>query len=84
MDIHPEIPEGINVSKTHPLADFGLMLVGAIGLVLAIILAAQLLAGYLVRYIPFEMEARLFDDFFAGDLVFESESSAFGNIFGFC
>lgn len=60
--MHPEIPEGINVSKTHPLADFGLMLVGAVGIVIIIFIAAQLLAGVLVRFISFETETRLFQN----------------------
>lgn len=58
MDIEPEIPEGINHSKAHPLADFGLMLLGAVGFVLAVVGLAHLLAGFLVGYIPFEAEEK--------------------------
>ncbi len=63
MDIEPEIPEGINYSKAHPLADFGLMLLGAVGFVLVIVALAHVLAGFLVGHIPFETEKQLLETF---------------------
>lgn len=60
LEPHPEIPEGINLSKTHPLVEFGYLVLAVVGSVLAVILVAQLLAGYLVRFISFEMESDLF------------------------
>lgn len=59
--MHPEIPEGINVSKTHPLADFGLMLAGALGIIILVFIAAHLLASVMVRFVSFETETKIFD-----------------------
>ena len=61
-DPHPLIPEGINVSRTHPLADFGLMLAGFVGLLVLVILLAHLLGGVLVRFVPFATEAALLEE----------------------
>ncbi|WP_461538411.1 M48 family metallopeptidase [Spongorhabdus nitratireducens] len=56
---NPKIPEGINVSQEHPLKDFFIMLLGA-GLIIAgLIFTLTLLAGSLVRYVPFELEQQL-------------------------
>ena len=56
---NPKIPEGINVSKEHPLKDFFLMLSGiSIGLVVVIMLLS-IFAQQLVRFIPFEVEQAL-------------------------
>lgn len=53
---NPRIPEGINVSKVHPLKDFFSMLIG-VGLVsLLLITALMLLTDRLVRFIPFSAE----------------------------
>ncbi|CAM3681844.1 M48 family metallopeptidase [Parendozoicomonas haliclonae] len=60
---NPKIPEGINVTDEHPLKDFAAMLLG-IGLALAaIIFVLTLLAGYLVRYVPFSFEQQLAERF---------------------
>ncbi|MDD4977166.1 MAG: M48 family metallopeptidase [Gallionella sp.] len=56
---NPEIPEGINVTAEHPLKDFVLLLLAATGILLAAVLALSLLAGYLVRYVPFAQEQAL-------------------------
>ena len=68
LDIEPEIPEGINHSKTHPLADFGLMLVGALAFVLALVGLAHVLASFLVVYIPFEIEETLVETLHINEL----------------
>jgi predicted Zn-dependent protease len=56
---NPEIPEGINVSPEHPLKDFAILLLSVSGILVAAALALSLLAGYLVRYVPFAQEKAL-------------------------
>lgn len=56
---NPEIPEGINVSPTHPLKDFALLVAGIGALLIVAVLALSLLAGQLARHIPFEQERAL-------------------------
>lgn len=54
-----EIPEGINVSPTHPLKEFALLLAGVSALAVGAVLILSLLAGYLVRHVPFSQEKAL-------------------------
>lgn len=56
---NPKIPEGINVSPTHPLKDFALLVGGISALILVAVLALSLLAGQLARHVPFEQERAL-------------------------
>jgi beta-barrel assembly-enhancing protease len=56
---NPKIPEGINVSPTHPLVDFGTMLIAVSGLLVLLIGALFLFSGWVVKYIPFEAETTL-------------------------
>ncbi|MBS4019649.1 MAG: M48 family metallopeptidase [Dechloromonas sp.] len=56
---NPQIPEGINVSTTHPLKDFALLVGGISVLILVAVLALSLLAGQLARHVPFEQERAL-------------------------
>ncbi|MBU1364980.1 MAG: M48 family metallopeptidase [Gammaproteobacteria bacterium] len=56
---NPEIPEGINVSPTHPLKDFALLVSGISALIIVAVLALSLLAGQLARHIPFAQERAL-------------------------
>ena len=56
---NPEIPEGINVSPTHPLKDFALLVGGISALILLAVLALSLLAGQLARHVPFAQERAL-------------------------
>lgn len=56
---NPQIPEGINVSPTHPLKDFALLVGGISALILVAVLALSLLAGQLARHVPFEQERAL-------------------------
>lgn len=56
---NPQLPEGINVSPTHPLKDFALLLGGVSVLIAAAVLALSFAAGYLVRFVPFEQERAL-------------------------
>ena len=55
---HP-VPEGINVSPTHPLREFALLVAGISGLVLVTALIVSLLAGQFARHIPFAQEQAL-------------------------
>jgi beta-barrel assembly-enhancing protease len=54
-----EIPEGINVSPTHPLKEFALLLAGVSALAVSVVLVLSLLAGTLVRHVPFAQEKAL-------------------------
>ena len=56
---NPRIPEGINVSKEHPLVDFGQMLLVVALSVAAAIVALILLSDQLVRHIPLRYEAKI-------------------------
>ena len=53
---NPEIPEGINYSKTHPLKEFVLLTVGVLGLLLLIFATLAFFADKLAHHIPFAME----------------------------
>ena len=56
---NPKIPEGINVSKEHPLKEFGYLFTGAILIVVVLVTGLSLSAKYLVSYVPFETESAL-------------------------
>lgn len=52
------VPEGINVSRTHPLADFAWLLAVVGIIVTLVVLALSLAAGWLAQQVPFEQEVR--------------------------
>jgi predicted Zn-dependent protease len=54
-----EIPEGINVSEQHPLKDFLVLVGGISALLIAVVMSLSLAAGYLARFIPFQLEMTL-------------------------
>ena len=56
---NPVVPEGINVSPTHPLREFALLVAGISGLILVSALVVSLLAGQFARHIPFAQEKAL-------------------------
>lgn len=56
---NPKIPEGINVSKEHPLKEFSYLLVGAILIVVVLVIGLSLSVKYLASYVPFETELAL-------------------------
>lgn len=56
---NPVVPEGINVSPVHPLKDFLVLVLGVTGVIMVVTLALALLAGYLVRFVPFAQEQAL-------------------------
>ncbi|MGI1680237.1 MAG: M48 family metallopeptidase [Cellvibrionaceae bacterium] len=61
MTVHrnPKIPEGINVSPDHPLKEFA-WLIAAVSIAVIITIACLAFAAeHLVRFIPFETEAKL-------------------------
>lgn len=53
------VPEGINISPSHPLKEFGLLVGGISAVLLTGVLLLALLAGHLVRYVPFAQEKAL-------------------------
>ncbi len=56
---NPKIPEGINVTETHPLKEFALLSAAVIAGVLFLTLLVSLSVDWLVSYIPFEYEQQL-------------------------
>lgn len=56
---NPEIPEGINTTKDHPLKEFAILSGGIIGLIILVVLTLSLLAETLAPHIPFSMEQEL-------------------------
>ncbi len=53
------IPEGINYSQDHPLKDFALLMLAALGGLAALLLTLVALANYMAPLIPFSAEQRL-------------------------
>lgn len=53
---NPEVADGINVSHSHPLADFARLLAGITLVVAGVVLVLALTAGYLAKTIPFATE----------------------------
>jgi len=60
---NPKIPEGINISDENPLKDFFAMLLGISLVTALIIMMLMYLAETMVRYIPFEVELKLTENF---------------------
>ena len=53
---NPDIPEGINYSKTHPLKEFVILTMGVFGVLLIAVLVLGLLADHFAQYIPYRVE----------------------------
>ncbi len=53
------IPEGINVSKEHPLKEFSILLIGLSIAVVILVTSLSFAAGWMVQFIPFETEVEL-------------------------
>ena len=68
---NPDIPEGINVTKRHPLKELLLLLGGALLLVVALSWAFAEFGGGLARLVPFEYEQAL-----APDALLDSDAGA--------
>lgn len=56
---NPEIPEGINTSKEHPLKEFLILTGGVLGCIFLAVFILALAAEKLAVYIPFSMEQRI-------------------------
>lgn len=56
---NPEIPEGINTSKEHPLKEFFILTFGLLGLIFIVISALILIVDNFANKIPFELEHEL-------------------------
>ncbi|MCV6604633.1 MAG: M48 family metallopeptidase [Porticoccaceae bacterium] len=53
------VPEGINVSRQHPLKEFAWMAATVAAFTLALVLVLSLLASWLVKFVPFSAEQQL-------------------------
>jgi len=53
---NPGIPEGINISKTHPLTDMALMLMAVTGVLVLGLTLLFFASGYLAKFLPFSAE----------------------------
>ena len=70
MKFVPRQPEeGINVSKTHPLAEAGSLLVGLTLIFVVVIIALVFMVELALYFIPVEKEVRLFRDWLPEDIV---------------
>ena len=56
---NPEIPEGINTSKTHPLKEFLWLTGGVMAAIFALVLILILFADVITSYIPFSVEQNI-------------------------
>lgn len=54
---NPPLPEGINVTRTHPLADFARLLAGVAVVLVVTVVILTVAAGQLARFVPFRAEA---------------------------
>jgi len=62
--INPEIPEGINTTKEHPLKEFFILTIGVLGAIVIAVIILSLLAEKLAVYVPFSVEQQLIPDNF--------------------
>ena len=70
MRFVPKQPEeGINVSKTHPLAEASTLIVGLTAILFSIILLLIFLVELALWFIPAETEAEMFKDWLPEDIV---------------
>jgi len=60
---NPEIPEGINTSREHPLKEFFILLASIVAIICITVITVSLLAEKLAAYIPFSIEEQLVSDF---------------------
>ena len=56
---NPEIPEGINTTRTHPLREFAVLTGGVLGTIVLAVFILGMLAQQLAVYIPFRVEQQL-------------------------
>ncbi len=60
---NPQIPEGINTSKEHPIREFAWLMSGAVILVLVTVSLMGWFGSSVARLIPFELELKLSQQF---------------------
>lgn len=56
---NPEIPEGINYSREHPLKEFFVLVFGVLLFFLSVVLVLGVLAETLAPYVPFSAELKI-------------------------
>lgn len=56
---NPELPEGINTSKEHPLKEFAILTIGLLGLIFILISLLIVLVDNFADKIPFALESEL-------------------------
>lgn len=56
---NPELPEGINTSKEHPLKEFLILTAGVTLIISGLILILVLLSDHFAKYIPFSWEKHI-------------------------
>ncbi len=61
---NPEIPEGINITKEHPLKEFFILTTGVLAAITIAVVILSLLAEKLAVYVPFSVEQQLIPDSF--------------------
>lgn len=66
---NPKIPEGINVSNEHPLKEFATLVLGLGTFTVILVASLSMAAGWLVHYIPFEIEKELSQSVFLSDKI---------------
>lgn len=59
----PEIPEGINVSSSHPLKNLAVLLVGLLGLLVISAWLLGMAGAYLATKIPYDQELRIAEQY---------------------
>ncbi|MFK7795330.1 MAG: M48 family metallopeptidase [Gammaproteobacteria bacterium] len=67
-------PEGINVSKEHPLKSFFILSTGTVASIFIILFVISLFADFIVSFIPVEYERALFENRNIGDLITDSKT----------
>ena len=55
---NPDLPEGINYSKTHPLKEFAILTAGVFGVLIIAVVVLGLLADHFAQYIPYRVETK--------------------------
>jgi predicted Zn-dependent protease len=64
---NPEIPEGINTSRQHPLKDFFILTTGILASIALCVFLLSMFAERLALYIPFSVEQKLLNKINIGD-----------------
>lgn len=64
---NPKVPEGINVSRQHPLRDFLVLAAALVAGLMVLAIALYLLGGTIARHMPFAWERALADQVIPAD-----------------